>query len=139
MTDPEIHVRMYRRLLGDCFLIRVVDGGTARHILIDCGVLQGTDGSKERMTEIADDIFAQTGGVIDLLVVTHEHWDHISGFGQAKELFFGNDGFQIKTLWMAWTERRDDAQANRLRAAFVLSLIQLVLMTGIAAWVFARS
>lgn len=118
MTDPEIHVRMYRRLLGDCFLIRVVDGGTARHILIDCGVLQGTDGSKERMTEIADDIFAQTGGVIDLLVVTHEHWDHISGFGQAKELFFGNDGFQIKTLWMAWTERRDDAQANRLRARF---------------------
>jgi hypothetical protein len=30
-------------------------------------------------------------------------------------------------------------QANRLRAAFVLSLIQLVLMTGIAAWVFSRS
>ena len=26
------------------------------------------------------DIEAETGGRIDVLVVTHEHWDHVSGF-----------------------------------------------------------
>lgn len=115
---PQIHVRMYRQLLGDCFLIRVEEADGKRHILIDCGVLQGTENATERMTAIADSLFEETGGVIDLLVVTHEHWDHISGFAQAKEHFFGERGFQIKALWMAWTELPGDPQAEQLRARF---------------------
>ena len=33
-------VRMYRGVLGDCFLITVWQGGKARIAMIDCGVLQ---------------------------------------------------------------------------------------------------
>ena len=36
-----------------------------------------------------------TTGVIDLLVVTHEHWDHISGFQHAADVFF-EGGLTVK-------------------------------------------
>src|SRR5215471_16804245 len=39
-TIDAVVVRMYRGILGDCFLVRIKRGVTWRHILIDCGVLQ---------------------------------------------------------------------------------------------------
>lgn len=129
-------VRMYRALgaqgsgaagyLGDCFLIRVLNGDkTTAHILIDFGILMGSAQAEMRMRNIATDIVQTTGGTItedgkivnkgslDLLVITHEHWDHISGFSQAQDIIFG--GLTIKKLWMAWTEDDTDAFANQLR------------------------
>jgi hypothetical protein len=50
---------------------------------------------------------------LDILVVTHEHVDHLSGFAQARELF---DKVEVNELWLAWTEDPRDEQANRLRA-----------------------
>lgn len=118
MAIHRIVVRMYRRLLGDCFLIRIEDAGSNRHILIDCGLLQGLDKAGERMTAIARDIALTCDGRLDLLVVTHEHWDHISGFQQAKDIFFDKARLQIDRLWMAWTEKPGDPDADRLRARF---------------------
>ena len=37
------------------------------------------------MTQVIENIVDDTGGEIDLLIATHEHWDHLSGFVQAKE------------------------------------------------------
>ncbi len=130
----EVHVRMYRGLLpgatyegmlGDCFLLRLVQGDRASHILIDCGLLLGSADADKRMRAIAADIVATTGGVLDLLVVTHEHWDHISGFSQAQAVFLGApdpatgaETLQVANLWMGWTEKDGDPQVERLRARF---------------------
>lgn len=115
-TDS-VTVRMYKGLLGDCFLLRLASSAGRSNILIDCGVLQGISGAGERMKAIAGDIASVTGGRLDLLVVTHEHFDHISGFGYAADLFL-EGGLTIDTLWMGWTEDDADPQARKLRDRF---------------------
>src|SRR5690349_15993844 len=77
-------VRMFCQGLGDCFLITFPQKGPRPYcVLIDCGVAMGTKSVEKIMPEIVAEIARLTGGVIDLLVVTHEHWDHVSGFVQA--------------------------------------------------------
>ena len=51
---------------------------------------------------------------LDLLVITHEHWDHISGFddSQARDIFSEID---VRQIWMAWTEDPKDATAIGLQ------------------------
>jgi Metallo-beta-lactamase superfamily len=124
MTDPIVTIRMYKGLLGDCFLVRITEGDQTSNILIDCGVLQGTKDGTVKMAAIADDIITSTGGSdntpgrLDLLVVTHEHWDHISGFSQAQSAFFDPKRLIIDNLWMGWTEKPGDEQAKALREKF---------------------
>ncbi|RSV41201.1 MBL fold metallo-hydrolase [Sphingomonas sp. ABOLE] len=134
-TAPlQVYVRMYRALqqgatykgmLGDCFLLRLVQGDRTSHILIDCGLLLGSADADARMKTIAADIVQTSGGVLDLLVVTHEHWDHISGFSQARDVFLGAadpetgaETLEIAHLWMGWTEKDGDPQVQRLRERF---------------------
>jgi hypothetical protein len=109
-----ISVRMYNNILGDCFLIRIPASPERDvKILIDCGALQGMPSATEIMNEIATDIADTTGSHLDVLVITHEHWDHLSGFYQAEETF---QKFEINELWLAWTEDERDADAARIRA-----------------------
>ncbi|WP_435609344.1 MBL fold metallo-hydrolase [Pseudomonas knackmussii] len=137
MREPacgNITVRMYRGILGDCFLLRHDEDGQARHILIDCGVLQGVQGARERMKAIVEDIHALTQGELDLVVVTHEHHDHLSGFSYEKARFFGQD-FDIHELWLAWTEDPNDALAVSLHQRFSKSkaaLSKVVQLTALA-------
>jgi len=107
-----LRVRMYRPGLGDCFLLSFFTQGVERHVLIDCGVYQGTPDSEKRMREIVRHIRRATNGRLDLVVVTHEHWDHLSGFIQAQGLF---DLISIGEIWMAWTEDPTHPLANELR------------------------
>ncbi|MBO3274766.1 MBL fold metallo-hydrolase [Pseudomonas schmalbachii] len=128
----EVTVRMYRGILGDCFLLRQQDGQKWRNILIDCGVLQGVQGARELMKRIVEDLHQTTGGDLDLVVLTHEHHDHLSGFSYEKERFFGTD-FTIHELWMAWTENPNDPQAIALHERFDKSksaLAKVVQLTG---------
>ncbi len=110
---PAARVRMYRQGLGDCFLIALPrdDGGTF-HLLIDCGVLAGTPDAEATMDRVARDVAATTGGHLDVVVVTHEHWDHLSGFLQARRVF---DDLTIGEVWLPWTEDPADATAEMLR------------------------
>jgi hypothetical protein len=105
-------VRMYCQGLGDCFLLSFPGGGRNIYILVDCGVFMGTPGAKEMMVQIAQDIQQTTQGHLDAVVVTHEHWDHLSGFNQAKQIF---DNMTIGEVWFAWTEKPDDEFALSLR------------------------
>ena len=116
MSGGPVIVRMYRGILGDCFLLRIGPEGARSHILIDCGVLQGVAGGKDRMRAIVTDIVATTGGTIDCLIVTHEHFDHIGGFQYADDLFANQ--LTIKALWLAWTEDPADPLGQQLQARF---------------------
>jgi hypothetical protein len=99
--------------LGDCFLLRLYPSrGAPCSILIDCGVFMGTPGGSQRMQEIAENICQETGGGLDVLVATHEHWDHLSGFYYAREIF---KTLRVRQAWMGWTEKPGEPAAHALR------------------------
>jgi hypothetical protein len=108
----KLRVRMYRQGLGDCFLLTYSDGGDESHLLIDCGVLKGTAEPEKKMQAVAQNVHETTNGHLDRLVVTHEHWDHLSGFLQAQAIF---DTVEVGEVWLAWTEDPDDELATELR------------------------
>lgn len=121
-----VRIRCYRQGLGDCFLLSFTTKQKKLcHVLIDCGVWPKGKPHAAKMREIAADIIRETGGsfdaagtvktrgTIDVLVATHEHWDHLSGFTQARDLF--RDGLTVRHVWLAWTEREDDELAIELR------------------------
>jgi glyoxylase-like metal-dependent hydrolase (beta-lactamase superfamily II) len=117
-AEPRVRIRMYRQGLGDCFLLGFPaangpgENGKSFYMLIDCGVVLGTSNPQDMMQAVVADIGETTGHHIDLLVATHEHWDHLSGFLQARDLF---DKIQIDRVWLAWTENPTDPLANKLR------------------------
>jgi hypothetical protein len=111
--NSQVKVRMYRQGLGDCFLITLPRaGGKPFYLMIDCGVILGTSNAVAMMSNVVQNIVDTTGGHIDLLIATHEHWDHLSGFVQAKDLFSKLD---VSEVWVAWTEDPNDELANSLR------------------------
>jgi hypothetical protein len=106
-------VRMYCTGLGDCFLLGFpASDGETSYVLIDCGVWKGARGATAWMRRIMEHIRDEVGGRgLDLLVATHQHWDHLSGFSQAKEIF---EGIKVKQVWMPWTEDPEDRTAVRM-------------------------
>jgi hypothetical protein len=105
---------MYRQGLGDCFLITLPGNTSPFYMVIDCGVVLGTDANGiQKLHDAVDDISKVTGGKIDLLVLTHQHWDHVSGFTQAKDAIAK---WNVAQVWTAWTEDPRDPLANKLRA-----------------------
>jgi hypothetical protein len=118
-------VRMYRQGLGDCFLISLPrTNGSKRpfYVMIDCGVVLGTSDPGTIMNQVMDNIVEVTGGEIDLLIATHEHWDHLSGFVQAKQSF---DRLKVGQVWLAWTENPDDELTKKLKREKGLALSAL--------------
>jgi hypothetical protein len=109
----EVKVRMYRQGLGDCFLLSFKGKKSSFHMLIDCGVLPGTDNAKDKMEEVVASIVEATDGKLDLLVATHQHWDHLSGFLQAQEKF--KKDLKVAQVWLAWTEDPSNKLAQELR------------------------
>lgn len=116
-----VTVRMYRPGLGDCFLLTFRGKkGTRkfkRALLIDCGVLTGTSNESERLGKVVADIQKETGGALHTLVCTHEHADHLSGFGYHKETFKDKTKFQIGQVWLGWTEDLDDPEVQQVYSA----------------------
>lgn len=119
--DRAVRIRMYRKGLGDCFLLglpRSSAGDRPFWILIDCGLIVGTSDPEGKIGQILDDVATTTGrsgakrGRIDLLVVTHEHWDHVSGFVDGAKHF---DEIEVGAIWFPWTEDPDDPLAQALR------------------------
>jgi hypothetical protein len=106
----KLRVRMYKGFLGDCFLLTF--GEDRAHMLIDCGAIAGTEGVAGLMQAVAKDILKSTKGTLDVLVATHEHWDHLSGFLQARDFF---EQISVKNVWLAWTEDPNDETAGSLR------------------------
>lgn len=114
-ANYRVRIRMYRQGLGDCFLLTFPKpAGDPVHLMIDCGVVLGTDQPGAIMTRVAEHIRTETKGKVDVLVITHEHWDHLSGFtkGQAQAVF---DTIDFDALWMAWTEKAGQPLAEQLR------------------------
>lgn len=82
-----LNIRTYQVGFGDCFLLTFDYPQTMsaedrrRHLLIDFGSTGMPDGSApDQMMRVALDIEKHTGGKLHMVVATHRHKDHISGF-----------------------------------------------------------
>ena len=113
-----VRIRMYRQGIGDAFLLSIGPRGEQRHMLIDCGVLLGSPQAPTWARRIARNVREVTDGRLDVLVATHAHWDHVSGFLQAREVF--EQQMTVGEVWMGWTENKEDAQAARSRKRIAL-------------------
>jgi hypothetical protein len=109
-SAPNVRVRMYRQGLGDCFLITFDVGGDEKHMLIDCGSL-GSTTTGVKLVDVVKDIRTVTNDHLHLVIATHEHWDHVSGFGGQQDEF---KKITVDHVWMAWTENPDDDEAKNI-------------------------
>ena len=113
-----VTVRMYRQGHGDCFLIAFARKESAKpyYVMIDCGFKPGSPQYLEHPNEIADvveHLHAACGGHLDLVILTHEHQDHLNGLWKTKNPYFRD--FEVEEAWFAWTEDPGNQLANELR------------------------
>jgi beta-lactamase superfamily II metal-dependent hydrolase len=105
-----LRVRMYRVGFGDFFLVTVPGKSGPQHILIDCGVHAGDIGS---MDDCVRDLVKETDRKLALVVATHYHADHLSGFASHYDDFAQ---FEVGAVWI--TNRLDPKQkkASKFKA-----------------------
>ncbi|MCA9065550.1 MAG: hypothetical protein KDA96_20925, partial [Planctomycetaceae bacterium] len=116
-----IRVRMYRHGFGDCFLLSFFHARKrVFSMLVDCGLRHGTRSEEVPIEDVIADLkktLTVSGGQpkLDVLVATHEHWDHISFFHPEKypDLFAE---FEIGQVWLAWTEDPKDKEATAINS-----------------------
>ena len=113
---PRVRVRMYRQGLGDCFLLTFNPGDNEKHILIDCGTLGATT-TGIKLPDVVADIDKTTNGHLHLVIATHQHQDHLSGFPKISDQFSPTKNKRIDQVWLAWTEDPNDQLAKQLGKA----------------------
>jgi hypothetical protein len=134
MAD-KLLIRMFDVGLGDCIYCRIPkahDSGRDFHILIDCGTLSSTDYLTEAIKNLKT-LLPVIGGKrhVDLLVVTHEHKDHMTGFGM--KLW---DGLSFGAIWMSAAMDLAHPEAKRAKtlhsfaAAAMAEAVRLNLALG---------
>lgn len=131
LSKNSINIRMYdlQNGQGDCLLIRFLDDNDSPfNILIDCGSFWRTAGANNMFEKVVEDIAKITQDHINILIITHEHWDHLSGFDFAKEKF---KQIMVDELWVAWTENVEgDELAEALHDKYESELNALSAITA---------
>jgi hypothetical protein len=108
-AGAKARIRFYCQGIGDCHLLKFPkEGGGDFWMLIDCGIHKSIAGGPATIDKIVDNIASLTKR-LDVIVLTHEHWDHNSGFLTSQEKF---KQFSVGEVWAAWTENPDDKQAR---------------------------
>ncbi len=130
LTAPPngVTVRMYRHGHGDCFLLAFpkASGSDPSYVLIDCGLKPGSQKflTNTPIGDVVKHIGESTGFKIDLMIVTHEHQDHVNGIWKRVNPYF--EDFEIRNAWFAWTEDPTDDLAKVLRERHRDQLLGLV-------------
>lgn len=109
-----IRVRMYNVGFGDCFLLRVPTELGERRVLVDCGYHsqgKGAFSDDELVQQIIHDLDGQG---LDVVVATHRHQDHISGFG---EVALWKD-IGVEEVWLPFTASPDASKDDPSLAAW---------------------
>jgi beta-lactamase superfamily II metal-dependent hydrolase len=120
-----LRVRMYRIGFGDFFLLTVPAKTGPQHILIDCGVHAGNIGT---MDECVKDLAKETGGKLALVIATHYHADHLSGFASNFDDFAQ---FEVGAVWL--TNRLDPANKDASKFKVQITSLSQQLRLGLGA------
>lgn len=149
MTTPvTATIRAYQMGFGDCFLLSFAyDDHSARHILIDFGSTAMPRDTEVSLDEVAADIALQCGGELDIVVATHRHKDHISGFATRANGKGPGDvirSLNPKRVIQPWTEAPDapegweGPEGSSTAHAFALQRASLENMHAVAQAVVDR-
>lgn len=104
VRPTQARVRAYNVGFGDCFLLSFdYANGSARHVLIDFGRTERGKKSPNHMADIAEKIAEDCNGKLDMVVASHRHADHISGFAGASGKII--KGLKPEVVLQPWTER----------------------------------
>jgi beta-lactamase superfamily II metal-dependent hydrolase len=114
-TDADhVTVRMYNVGFGDAFLVVFPDRERQRRVLIDCGSHSAGPGPRpmaEMVEQIVTDVTDHDGVPrIDVVIGTHRHQDHVSGFTNGRWA-----DVEVEEVWMPWTEDPRDPEARSIR------------------------
>jgi hypothetical protein len=113
MAD-KLLVRLFDVGLGDCIYCRIPKAhhdGRDFHILLDCGTLSAASLLAAAMDKLKPLLPLIDGKRrIDLLVVTHEHKDHMTGFGL--KIW---DDFSFGAIWMNAAMDPDHPEAEKAK------------------------
>jgi glyoxylase-like metal-dependent hydrolase (beta-lactamase superfamily II) len=109
---------MYRlHELGDCFLLTFAAGGQACRLLIDCGSFRNSKKSIDRLKEITTDVEKTLNGApLDVVVGTHQHNDHLSGFVHCEPAF--RTKIAVERVWLSWLDDPQDTAAQGIGEKF---------------------
>ena len=116
LPEPgEIRMRLYGQGLGDCFLLAFPrkgepDNENPCYLVIDCGVAMSTPEKGVRIRKVVENIDDATGGHIDVLAITHQHFDHISGFQDAWQEW---KKITVDAVYLPWTESTARPESTR--------------------------
>jgi beta-lactamase superfamily II metal-dependent hydrolase len=115
MSNLSVNIKMFQvGELGDCFLLKFKKDGSESSVLIDCGSFRNSDESEQRLQTIAgfikDDL---EGKPLDVVVGTHQHNDHLSGYVHAFDIFQQTG---INNVWLSWLDDPKDEQAGKIAA-----------------------
>lgn len=108
----QIKIRMYNVGFGDCFLVRIPTSAGERKMLFDCGsIKKATHSIDQVVNQVIKDVTDDDGVArIDVIVGTHRHRDHVSGFDNPAW-----SNVEVKEVWMPWTEHPTDPDARVIR------------------------
>ena len=103
---------MYNVGFGDCLLLRIPTSDGERRILVDCGYHsqgKGKFSDDELVKQIKTDL---AGELLHVVIATHRHQDHISGFGET-ELW---KDIAVAEVWLPFTANDTPGDGDRVAA-----------------------
>jgi beta-lactamase superfamily II metal-dependent hydrolase len=103
---------MYNVGFGDCFLLFLPTAGGLKKVAIDCGSLKNKKHSIRTISDRLIKDVTDDDGIprIDVLVMSHRHADHISGYTNANWA-----DVEVGEVWMPWLESREDPDARAIQ------------------------
>ena len=109
-----VDIHMYRlKELGDCFLLTFNKDKTQSHVLIDCGSFRNSKTSIDRLKKIVGDIKQKVSAEgLEVVIGTHQHNDHLSGFLHCQKDF---EDMNIRQVWLSWLDNPKDSVARKVR------------------------
>lgn len=127
LDGKSIRIRMYRVGFGDCFLLSIPttkgqSTNRQQHILVDCGV--HSSGDIGTIEKVVNNIGKVTDKKLAVIIATHAHQDHISGFSKFGDMF---SKFKVGEVWLPWTWDENDKKAlkiQRIQSALTAQLFQ---------------
>ncbi len=113
-NNDSVLIRMYNVGFGDCFLLVFPAPDRPRKVLIDCGVHFSGHNPDPTFNDVVDRLIEDIkddDGVsrLDILIATHRHQDHVSGF--EKPIW---QDVEVGEVWMPWTEDYENEQAREI-------------------------
>jgi beta-lactamase superfamily II metal-dependent hydrolase len=128
-----VTVRMFNVGFGDCFLVTVERAGARWRMLVDCGVHpHGARVSIHDTVVAVTQHLAETRGDgpdLDVIVATHRHADHISGFADPAWA-----DIAVGEVWLPYVENPDDPATRIMREGLDRAGSTLAKLTAGPRW-----